>query len=122
MKIIVCDEHEKKAIEGLLDCLNEDDAIERFKFSLKEYYKLDEADLDYLEAALGDNMIQIDDNAYQTMINSDRFVGECAECGKVTTGITDETEGSLRLLKSLHHHPEDWKCESCLNGEFEEDE
>jgi hypothetical protein len=120
MKILVCDEHEKKAIEGLLVCLHDDDVIDKFEFELKEYYKLDSADLSYLRAVVCDHIIAVDSKSYQTMIDGDMFDGKCAKCGKVTTGIIDESEGSLELLKSLHYHPENWKCESCLRDGYEE--
>lgn len=71
---------------------------------------------------MGDHVIQIDNKSYQTMINGDRFDGECSECGAKTTGLFDGEDGSLNLLKSLHNPDEKWFCESCFFEQEVEEE
>ena len=120
MKVVICDEHEKKAMDGLFSCLHDYDILDSLKSKLEEFYNLDNDDLEYLEAAIYDHAFKIDGNSYQTMIYEDKFIGKCSVCGKETTGLLDDGEGSLSLLKSIHNPKEKWYCESCFENIGEE--
>ena len=123
MKIIVNNESEQKLLRRFLDLMHDLDGVEEMSKIDDEFDDANEStyleggDALFLERAVLEAKVVIDNSESPICIEHDNLQGTCAVCGTATDGTIDGDD--ISYDEWLDYHSESglkqWKCEGCLN-------